>query len=92
MEGLIEGRIVHYVLTEADVKMLRHEDNNISEGMHCPMIIVRVWSETGNVDGQVFLDGPAGYWAQKVNPDPHPESELKPNVRKSGTWHWIERA
>ena len=93
MEGLTEGRIVHYVLTRADAKEinLKRTCNEVGEGMHFPMIVVRVWSETGNVNGQVFLDGLNTLWVQSVNPDPTP-GELKPNVRKSGTWHWIERA
>lgn len=43
MEGLIEGRIVHYVT---------------SKGKHRPAIIVQVWSKaTGCSNLQVFTDG-----------------------------------
>ncbi|MFA5836210.1 MAG: hypothetical protein WC837_04555 [Bellilinea sp.] len=88
-EGLIEGRIVHYVMPD---------------GKHRPAIIVRVWDKAhtnGCVNLTVFTDwtndsrGPdyvmdadcaAGkMWRTSVlfdgNTDPAP-----------GTWHWIERA
>ena len=90
MEGLIEGRIVHYVL-----------ENGPSRGEHRPAIIVKVWEahrEQGTINLQVFTDGnndvdprepqSVSYgkgiaWATSV---PYSE-EPKPR-----TWHWIERA
>jgi hypothetical protein len=75
MEGLTEGRMVHYVMPD---------------GVHRPAVIVRVWNrETGYSNLQVFTDGtndPGGangiMWKTSVNysKDPVP-----------GTWHWIER-
>lgn len=88
MEGLTEGRIVHYVLPKRpDIK---------TEGAHRPAIVVLVCpKEWGYPEGaanlQVFLDGTNDHssydgttlWATSVqySEDPQP-----------GTWHWIERA
>jgi hypothetical protein len=84
MEGLIEGRIVHFVL------------NN---GEHRPAILVKVWESLrseGTVNMIVFLDGInetgiiRGHldttftaWRTSV----HYSEGQEP-----GTWHWIERA
>ena len=81
MEGLIEGRIVHYVL---------------QNGQHRPAIVVRNWSD-GRVNLIVFADGTndAGviggsyssqglFWATSAHYDPQGD--------KHHTWHWIERA
>ncbi len=82
MEGLTEGRIVHYVL-----------DTGPSEGQHRPAIVVRVWEKaTGYIQLQVFVDGTNdGFapgenvvWRTSVQPDPTGE--------KPYSWHWIERA
>jgi hypothetical protein len=82
MEGLIEGRIVHVVMTETE------------QGIkHRPAIIVKVWNqETGCCNLQVFPDGSndgpsygAGiFWATSYVYDP--------NGDKPCTWHWIEKA
>lgn len=85
MDGLTEGRIVHYVM---------HDGNSI--GQHRPAIIVNAWkgvyeSPEWRVNLQVFMDfGNDGkeyesgrYWATSV---PYSE-EPKP-----ATWHWIEKA
>lgn len=90
IEGLTEGRIVHFVM------------NN---GEHRPAIIVKVWNkETGVSNLQVFTDGSndrrqvsgeesTAYndavdsgilWRTSILPsfdDPQPN-----------TWHWIEKA
>lgn len=93
MEGLTEGRIVHFV----------YDDKNVDckEPLaHRPAIVVRVcpseWYpvEEGRVNLQVFTDGSndwnprndgvnGTYWATSVpySEDPNPY-----------TWHWIERA
>jgi len=89
MEGLIEGRIVHYVLPDGN-----------SKGDHRPAIIVRVFEsmrESGTVNLLVFTDclndvdprdsqtasyGSGVTWATSV----HYSEEKGPR-----TWHWIER-
>lgn len=92
MDGLTEGRIVHYVMPN---------------GQHRPAIIVNTWRDLtppceGYINLQVFTDGsndliglPEIYgsmrdqiahgmlWATSICPD---EAEKKP-----GTWHWIEK-
>jgi hypothetical protein len=86
MEGLIEGRIVHYVL---------------ANGQHRPAIVVRNWSNPaipgsdGMVNLIVFADGSNDYeaiqgatelgmfWATSVHYDPA--------GKMHHTWHWIER-
>jgi hypothetical protein len=93
MPGLIEGRIVHYVLTEEDarkVNELRHASGNQGErvfaGEHCPMIITRVGKMNSHyVDsesGQVFVDGNFQYWTNACFDE----------FQMPGTWHWIERS
>lgn len=86
MDGLTEGRIVHYVM----------HDGNVA-GEDRPAIVVNAWHNNseyqreGRVNLQVFTDfGNDGkdyesgrYWATSV-----PFSE----ERKPGTWHWIEKA
>lgn len=83
MDGLTEGRIVHYVMPDGN-----------SIGQHRPAIVVNAWGGNptdGRVNLQVFTDfGNDGkdfesgrYWATSA---PYSE-EPKP-----GTWHWIERA
>lgn len=83
MEGLTEGRIVHYVMPS---------------GEHRPAIVVHNWGEVysdpGTVNLTVFTDWTNDrhamgvydkglYWATSVK-----YSEDK----TEGTWHWIERA
>jgi hypothetical protein len=86
MDGLTEGRIVHYVLLGGDMA-----------GEHRPAIVVKVWRDIaqymqeGRINLQVFTDfsndgkdyESGRYWATSV---PYSE-EPKP-----GTWHWIEKA
>lgn len=79
MEGLTEGRMVHYVLPEGK-----------SQAEHRPAIVVKVWSkETGTANLTVFPDWQNDgktegiFWATSV---PYSEEPL------GGTWHWIEKA
>lgn len=97
MDGLIEGRIVHYILTEKDVETIRIDrelsirasrGNNPRVGDHVPMMVVKVWPDefgpgVPGVNGQCFLDGNDSLWvtSAKYNDGFH-----------AGTWHWIEKA
>ena len=78
MNGLIEGRIVHYVLPD---------------GKHRPALVVNVWNkDKGECNLQVFLDDPndrirkeefySPVWMGTIAYD----ELMSPN-----TWHWIER-
>jgi hypothetical protein len=86
MEGLIEGRIVHYVPGP--------NDGFSNPDAHRPAIVVHVWDRTSKipcVQLQVFTDGSNDgpgkatglYWATSVAYSEKPEPR---------TWHWIERA
>lgn len=99
MDGLIEGRIVHYVLTESDVdaitksRMLNpvaKQGNSVLPGLHFPAIVVRVFpqefgSDNPGVNLQVFLDGNDSLWVTS-------RKFAVPEVLENGTWHWIEKA
>ncbi len=99
MEGLTEGRIVHYVLSETDVLGINeqrrrgdHVGNPVSIGEHVPMIIVKVFrNEFGEgkpgVNGKLQLDGTDTYW---VTSREYEESGAA--VLTHSTWHWIEKA
>jgi hypothetical protein len=90
MDGLTEGRIVHYVLPDD------FESKHGVGGRHVPAIVVKVWRQgetgypPGTVNLQVFVDGsnddPKGLthprwqaWLTSVHFD---ESGAP------GTWHW----
>lgn len=79
MDGLTEGRIVHYVLPDGP-----------HAGEHRPAIVVKIWSGS-YVNLVVFVDGTNDgpqfggciLWATSIEHSPEP---------KPRTWHWIERA
>ncbi len=89
MDGVTEGRVVHYVL-----------DRGPNRGAHRAAVIVRAWGDAvtpppGTVNLRVFLDGcndtgePWGtdgpiLWVTSAHFDPSGTQER--------TWHWIERA
>lgn len=87
MEGLTEGRIVHFVLPDGP-----------HAGEHRPAIVVKVWRQgdgtppaNGYSNLVVFMDGTNDgvqfggciHWATSV------EHSADPKPR---TWHWIEKA
>jgi len=87
MEGLTEGRIVHFVLLDGP-----------HAGEHRPAIVVKVWRkgdgsppDNGYSNLVVFMDGTNDgphfggciHWATSV------EYSAEPLPR---TWHWIEKA
>ena len=83
MEGLTEGRIVHFVTAKGD---------------HRPAIIVRVWRQgdgTPPVNGYsnlvVFMDGTndGADYSSCINWQTSVEYSADPRAR---TWHWIEKA
>lgn len=89
MDGLTEGRIVHFVMPN---------------GEHRPAMVVKVWSkEVGRCNLQVFTDGnndaqvvvasnfaatsqvKSGLWWQT-------SIAFDDQDKAPGTWHWIEKA
>ena len=90
MKGLIEGRIVHYVL-----------DGGPNKGQHRPAIIVKVWNQNSGVCNlQAFYDGKNDYRREKASS--FPELEIRISLQSwltsipydpggaENTWHWIE--
>lgn len=94
MEGLTEGRIVHFVL---------------SNGEHRPAIVVNNWGSEKNFDGawaypeedgyvnlQVFIDGSNDNDVYPVSVPPNHmvwETSIKYSAEpEPRTWHWIEKA
>ena len=99
MEGLVEGRIVHYVM---------------HDGEHRPAIVVKVWRVQDYEDGEVvglphppvngccnfvvFVDGYND--VKRSIEDPSRDvvtsiwetSVLYSELKESHTWHWIERS
>lgn len=90
------GRIVHYVMSEADCSVIRHEVlqghiaprgiNLPQPGDILPLVICRVWNPElydgkESINGQVLLDGPCSHWVTSV----HPCHEIG---KLLGTWHW----
>ncbi len=95
IEGLTEGRIVHYVLE--------------GKGDHRPAIVVRDWKqENGLVNLQVFTDGwndgfKVTHLVQVGEQQVEGVLAIDQNViwrtsihydeyKEPGTWHWPERA
>lgn len=78
MEGLTEGRIVHYVL-----------EGGRNAGQHRPAIIVKVWGQdNGCCNLTMFPD-----WSNDgLNGMEWQTSRLFSESGELGTWHWIERA
>lgn len=88
MDGLTEGRMVHYVMPS-------HQ--------HRPAIIVKVWDHTGNTGTSnltVFVDGRNDVKMEDKDWDPkNPDvllmrytSVVYSEDPQPSTWHWIEKA
>lgn len=77
------GRIVHYRLSEADVKEHDQRLNGQKPGDLCPAMIVRVFStdDVGTSNLRVFPDGPRDtIWKTSVTRGSEP-----------GQWDWPAR-
>ncbi len=102
MEGLVEDRIVHYVLREQDAKDINerrsinpaamgwqiHKGNHASSGDHVPMIIVKVWPDEFGKDHS----GVNGQCFLDGNDQFWVTSAKFDDSGEPGTWHWIEKA
>jgi hypothetical protein len=81
MDGLTEGRIVHFVM-----------DSGPREGDHRPAIVVRVWDKTaGYVNLQVFTDS-TNDGPENASGVVWKGSRSYSETKEPGTWHWIEKA
>jgi hypothetical protein len=67
-----------------NVTIPTHIGNLTKEGDIFPMMVIKVWNDFGEINGQVFLDGNDTYWAQSIIYS-HQDEPLP------GTWHWIEK-
>ena len=89
MEGLTEGRIVHYVI-----------ESGSGQVHHRPAIVVHVWREpdgkapsNGCCQLQVFTDSDEnGKYNDALPPVMWKTSVLFDESGAPGTWHWIEKA
>ena len=57
-----------------------HVGNTVYNGDTFPMIVCRVWGDSGLINGQVFLDGNDTYWATSRHEGTNP-----------GDWEWPQR-
>ena len=77
MDGLTEGRVVHFVTQAGD---------------HRPAVVVRVWAtgRPGYINLQVLTDGSNdGEWGKaNIVWETSVDYSEEPKPR---TWHWIER-
>lgn len=66
------GRIVEYTLTERDADDVNRRravypgGNWVEPGETYPLLVVRAWPGTDDVNGQVMLDGPDALWVTVV--------------------------
>ena len=84
MQGLTEGRIVHFVLPDGKNK-----------GHHRAAIVIRVF-EGGVINLRVFTDFTNDYPAEEYYDNAGivraSSVEFDEEEKLPGTWHWIERA
>lgn len=81
IEGLTEGRMVHYVLPDG-----------IRAGEHRPAVIVKVWDHgQGTSNLQVFTDG-RNDGHSDMDGLTWVTSVVYSEDKTPGTWHFIERA
>ncbi|GEM45898.1 hypothetical protein [Deinococcus cellulosilyticus] len=87
------GRIVHYVLSEADIHEIRAtwEANKgklafrswMKAGDHMPLVVTEVDpNDTHGTGGQVLISGNFTLWRPSLAEDPTGEKPL--------SWHWPE--
>ncbi len=100
MQGLTEGRVVHYVLSEGR-----------NEGQHRSAIVVRNWSNSdipgsdGMVNLMVFTDGYNDGLETVFSSEQDKTITMRcidlvvwrtsvhySETKEPGTWHWIEAA
>lgn len=95
MDGLIEGRIVHFIL---DSKV---DKNAVDEVVCRPAIIVNAWGgklEDGKVNLLIFLDGnndtenKAADFFGVSNYVVWSTSVSYSDNKEQNTWHWPERS
>lgn len=81
------GRIVHYTLSENDVKQFGVGSGNVKAGDTFPAIILRAWGSdpTSAVNLRVFVDGPSDIWLTSRTGAPGDQ------INVPGQWNWPPR-
>ena len=102
MEGLITGRVVHYVMSAADVSEIRRNrgrcrpdpesprftGNEVKEGAHVPAMVVCVFDTPGDLQAP----GMVNLTCFLDGHDTHWATSRKYGLEGEPlTWHWIER-
>jgi len=85
MEGLTEGRIVHYILLNGEHRpaiVVRVFDSGRAYGLANLVVFSDGSNDKGSVSGSVSEQGI--FWATSAHFDPE--------GKKHHTWHWIEKA
>ena len=77
MDGLTEGRVVHYVAPN---------------GAHLAAIVTRLWGASGVVNLNVQFPGDGDNGAYDSSPVERRTSVVFSADPKPNTWHWIEKA
>lgn len=77
MDGLTEGRMVHYVA---------------GNGAHLAAVVTRLWGANGTVNLNVQLPGDGDNGAYDSAPVERRTSVVFSADPKPNTWHWIEKA
>lgn len=103
MDGLIEGRMVHYVLTDDDASSINARriaseelqperrlvvGNYARSGDHCPAVVVRLFEEKGGESGLANLQ----VFLDGDSSYWATSCYYSENAVLLGTWHWIEKA
>lgn len=82
MQGLTEGRIVHFV-----------QDSDRQAGNHIPAIVTSVWNkEVGTITVTAFPDAANNDDVFSSPAVPVTSISFDDDEKKQGTWHWIEQA
>ncbi|KKL62877.1 hypothetical protein LCGC14_2180750 [marine sediment metagenome] len=103
MEGLITGRVVHYVLSDGDVSEIRRrregrmkdgltfsgfQGNSVEVGQHVPAMVVCVFDTPGDLQAP----GMVNLTCFLDGHDTHWATSRKYGLDGEPlTWHWIER-
>lgn len=94
MEGLTEGRIVHYVLPNGEhrpaivVRVWRYHDPDVVDQDGAPLLNPR----NGCSNLQVFMDADAeAKYNDEMLPVSWRTSVTYSGENEPGTWHWIEK-
>lgn len=87
LQGLTEGRIVHYVLQSSDLP----ESHQHEVGKVVPAIVVNAWPHLNRDDGYANLTGFPDHSNQGLGATVWLTSRVHDESGQPGTWHWPAR-